>query len=76
MSDIFIKRPILAIVISLIISLVGILAIFNLPIARYPQITPPQVQVKTMYIGAAADTVANTVASVIEEQVMGEIFKY
>lgn len=71
MSDIFIKRPILAIVISLMISLVGILAIFNLPIARYPQITPPQVQVRTMYIGAAADTVASTVASVIEEQVMG-----
>lgn len=71
MSDIFIKRPILAIVISLMISLVGILAIVNLPIARYPQITPPQVQVRTMYIGAGADTVAKTVASVIEEQVMG-----
>lgn len=71
MSKIFIKRPILAIVISLMISLVGLLAIFQLPIARYPQITPPQVRVNAMYVGASADVVNTTVASVIEEQLMG-----
>lgn len=71
MSKIFIKRPIFAIVIALMISLLGLLAMFSLPVARFPQITPPQVGVRTMYMGASADVVTNTVASVIEQQVMG-----
>ena len=71
MSKFFISRPIFAIVISLVITLVGLLAMFTLPIARYPQITPPQVRVDTSYTGASAEVVGNTVASVIENQIIG-----
>ena len=53
------------------ITLVGALAMFSLPIARYPNITPPQVQVRATYVGASAEVVSTTVASVIENQVVG-----
>ncbi len=53
------------------ITLVGALAMFSLPIARYPNITPPQVQVQATYVGASAEVVSTTVASVIENQVVG-----
>lgn len=71
MSKIFINRPIFAIVIAIMITLIGLLAAASLPIARYPQISPPQVNVRAMYPGANAEVVSDTVASVIEEQVMG-----
>ena len=71
MSKFFISRPIFAIVISLIITLVGLLAMFTLPVARYPQITPPQVHVSAAYTGASAQVVSDTVASVIESQIIG-----
>lgn len=71
MSKFFISRPIFAIVISLIITLVGLLAMFTLPVARYPQITPPQVRVSAAYTGASAQVVSDTVASVIESQIIG-----
>ncbi len=71
MSKIFINRPIFAIVIAIMITLLGLMAMITLPIARYPQITPPQVQVSAMYLGANAQVVADSVATVIEEQVMG-----
>ncbi|MCX7780908.1 MAG: multidrug efflux RND transporter permease subunit [Negativicutes bacterium] len=71
MARFFIERPIFAIVIAIIITLAGGLAAFNLPVAQYPQITPPQVSVSTMYTGANAEVVEKTVAQVIEQQVNG-----
>lgn len=71
MSKFFINRPIFAIVLSLIITIVGLVSMFTLPIARYPEITPPQVRVSTSYVGASASVVSDTVASVIESQIIG-----
>ena len=71
MAKFFIHRPIFAIVISLIIVLVGILAGIQLPIAQYPQISPPTVSVSTSYTGANAEVVNQTVAQVIEDKVNG-----
>ena len=71
MAKFFIHRPIFAIVISLIIVLVGVLAGLQLPIAQYPQISPPTVSVSTSYTGANAAVVDETVAQVIEQQVNG-----
>ena len=71
MAKFFIHRPIFAIVISLIIVLVGILAGLQLPIAQYPQISPPTVSVSTNYTGANAEVVDQAVAQVIEQQVNG-----
>jgi hydrophobe/amphiphile efflux-1 (HAE1) family protein len=67
----FIKRPVLAIVISVIITLLGIFAIRLLPISRYPQITPPAVQVQATFPGATAEDVAEAVAAPIEAQLSG-----
>ena len=71
MAKFFIDRPIFAIVIAILITLSGSIAAFNLPVAQYPQITPPQVSVSTIYTGANADVVETTVAQVIEQQVNG-----
>lgn len=71
MSKFFINRPIFAIVIAIMITLAGLISMVNLPIARYPQISPPSVQVSTAYTGATAQVVNDTVASVIETQIVG-----
>ena len=71
MAKFFIHRPIFAIVISLIIVLVGILAGLQLPIAQYPQISPPTISVSTNYTGANAEVVNATIAQAIEQQVNG-----
>ncbi|MBQ6296303.1 MAG: multidrug efflux RND transporter permease subunit [Selenomonadaceae bacterium] len=71
MAKFFIHRPIFAIVIALIITLVGILAAMQLPIAQYPQISPPTISVSTTYTGANASVVNETIAQVIEQQVNG-----
>ncbi len=71
MAKFFIDRPIFAIVLSIVITLGGLIAAFNLPIAQYPQITPPQVSVSAFYAGANADVIEQTVAQVIEQQVNG-----
>ncbi|MDM0022820.1 efflux RND transporter permease subunit [Variovorax saccharolyticus] len=71
MSKFFIQRPIFAIVIALLIMLAGGLSILTLPVEQYPQITPPTVQVATMYPGASATTVQDTVVQVIEQQMSG-----
>lgn len=71
MAKFFIHRPIFAIVISIIIVIVGMLAAVQLPIAQYPQIAPPTVSVSTTYTGANAQVVNETVAQVIEQQVNG-----
>jgi HAE1 family hydrophobic/amphiphilic exporter-1 len=70
-AETFIKRPVTAIVISLVISIVGILAIMNLPVGQYPEITPPTVQVTGSFTGADAQTVEQTVTTPIETQING-----
>ncbi|HEX8022043.1 efflux RND transporter permease subunit, partial [Mucilaginibacter sp.] len=70
-ADTFIKRPVTAIVISLVILIVGILSITSLPIGQYPDITPPTVSVSGTYTGADALTVEQTVATPVEVQVNG-----
>lgn len=71
MARFFIDRPIFAWVLSILLMGVGILSILTLPIAQYPQIAPPTVSVSAVYPGASADTVANTVTQVIEQQMTG-----
>src|SRR5476651_1676373 len=70
-AETFIKRPVTAIVISVVIVIVGILAISSLPIGQYPEITPPTVTITGNYTGADALTVEQTVATPIETQVNG-----
>jgi len=70
-SNIFLRRPVTAIVISLVILMVGILAIFNMPITQYPNITPPTVQITSNFTGADAQTVEQTTTTAIETQVNG-----
>ena len=70
-SRIFIERPRLAMVVSIIITLAGVLALLNIPIAQYPQISPPEIRVSTTYPGASAEVVANSVAAPIEAEVNG-----
>jgi hydrophobe/amphiphile efflux-1 (HAE1) family protein len=71
MSEFFIKRPIFASVISIIIVLAGIVSFTNLPVAKFPQVAPPVVQVNAVYPGANAQVIAETVATVIEQEVNG-----
>ncbi|GGO55057.1 hydrophobic/amphiphilic exporter-1, HAE1 family/multidrug efflux pump [Roseovarius pacificus] len=71
MARFFIDRPVFAWVISIIIMGIGVLAIRVLPIAQYPQIAPPSVAISATYPGASANTVANTVTQVIEQQMTG-----
>src|SRR6202040_624329 len=70
-SRFFIDRPIFATVISVVITLAGGVAVFSLPVAQYPDVTPPTVQVTALYPGANSQTVRDTVAAPIEEQVSG-----
>src|SRR6058998_3502677 len=70
-SHFFIDRPIFATVLSIAITLAGGIAVFSLPTAQYPPISPPQVQVAINYPGASASVVADTVAAPIEQQVNG-----
>lgn len=71
MVKFFIDRPIFASVVAIIILLVGVLSALSLPIAQYPEISPPSVNVSTTYTGADAETVMESVATPIEEQVNG-----
>jgi HAE1 family hydrophobic/amphiphilic exporter-1 len=70
-AETFIKRPVTAIVISIVILIVGAIAISTLPIGQYPEITPPTVQITSTYTGADAQTVEQTVATPVEVQVNG-----
>src|SRR5262252_5350206 len=70
-SDIFIDRPRLAFVVSIVITLAGILAIATIPLAQFPEIVPPQVSLTTLYPGADAEVVETTVAQPIEQQING-----
>ena len=68
MSHFFIRRPIFAIVLSLIIMLVGGIAVFKLPVEQFPPVSPPVVQIAATFPGASAETMQNTVIQVIEQQ--------
>src|ERR1700758_5237103 len=70
-SHFFIERPIFASVLSIVIFLAGAVAAVNLPVAQYPQITPPSIMVMCTYPGADARVVADSVAAPIEQQVNG-----
>jgi len=67
----FIRRPVFSAVISIVIVLLGLFALSTLPINRYPQLTPPVVQVTAVYPGATAEDVAQAVAAPIEQQLSG-----
>jgi len=67
----FVDRPIFATVLSLVIVVIGGVAFFRLPIAQYPEVAPPTVSVTASYPGADAKTVADTVATPIEQEVNG-----
>jgi multidrug efflux pump len=71
MPKFFIDRPIFAWVISLLIMMAGILAISHLPVAQYPSVAPPSIAINATYAGASAETVQDTVTSVIEQQMNG-----
>jgi multidrug efflux pump subunit AcrB len=70
-SATFIDRPRLAIVVSIVITLAGLIALKALPVAQFPDIVPPVVQVSGAYPGAGAEVVEQTVAQPVESQVVG-----
>jgi len=70
-SQFFIRRPVFACVLSILIVLLGAVSIFRLPIAQYPELAPPVVRVEALYPGANAQTVADTVAAPLEQEVNG-----
>ena len=70
-SRVFIDRPRFAVVISLVITIVGLLALFNIPVTQFPDIVPPQVNVRANYPGASSETLESAVAQPIEEAVNG-----
>lgn len=76
-TNFFIKRPVFASVCALLILLVGLISIFNLPLARFPEITPPEIRVRASYSGASAEVVENAVTNILERQINGvEGLKY
>src|SRR5688572_6004578 len=70
-AETFIKRPVTAIVISIVLVLVGIISLINLPVAQYPEIVPPTVSISGNFTGADAQTVEQTTTTAIESQVNG-----
>ncbi len=71
LSTFFIKRPVFACVISILIVLLGGVAYSRLPVAQYPDLAPPVVRIEALYPGANAQTIADTVAAPIEQEVNG-----
>src|SRR5258708_31349897 len=71
MSKFFINRPIVAMVISIVLVIVGAITILSLPIAQFPNIAPPEIQVLATYVGADAQTLEQAVAAPIEQQMSG-----
>jgi HAE1 family hydrophobic/amphiphilic exporter-1 len=70
-SSFFVRRPIVAIVISILTVLLGIVSLAQLPVAQFPDIAPPAIQLATSYVGADALTVEQAVATPIEQQMSG-----
>ena len=70
-SHFFIERPIFASVLAIVVTLTGVIAFFGLPVAQYPEIVPPTIQVSATYPGASAETIASTVATPLEQEING-----
>ncbi|VTM87504.1 Multidrug-efflux transporter MexB [Raoultella ornithinolytica] len=70
-SRFFVRRPVFAWVIAILIMLAGVLAIQTLPVAQYPDVAPPAVKISATYTGASAETLENSVTQVIEQQLTG-----
>src|SRR6202049_522137 len=71
MSKFFINRPIVAMVIAILMVIIGAVTITSLPIAQFPNIAPPEVQIQATYVGADAETLEQSVATPIEQQMSG-----
>src|SRR5580658_7670473 len=71
MSKFFINRPIVAIVIAILMVIIGVVSIVSLPVAQFPQIAPPEIQINATYVGADAQTIEQSVATPIEQQMSG-----
>jgi len=71
LSKFFLDRPVFAWVIAIFIMLVGVLAIYNLPVSQYPPIAPPSIYIQSFYPGASAETVENSVTQIIEQKMTG-----
>src|SRR5271169_1003015 len=67
----FINRPIVAMVIAILQVVIGLVTMFGLPISQYPNIVPPEIRIQTTFVGADAKTLAESVATPIEEQMSG-----
>ena len=72
-SRFFVRRPVFAWVIAILIMLAGVLAIRTLPVGQYPDVAPPAVKISATYTGASAETLENSVTQVIEQQLTGLI---
>ena len=70
-SRVFIERPRLAMVISIVLTIAGMISVFSLPISLYPQITPPEITISAVYPGASAEVLAKTVGIPLEEEING-----
>ena len=71
MSKFFIQRPIVAMVIAIVTVIVGTVVLVGLPVSLFPQIAPPEIQVSAIYVGADAQTIEQSVATPIEQQMSG-----
>jgi multidrug efflux pump subunit AcrB len=71
MAQFFIGRPVFAWVLSIIVMLAGLMSIRNLPLEQYPDIAPPRVSIGSMYTGASAKTVEDSVTQIIEQRMTG-----
>jgi len=71
LSKFFLKRPVFAWVIAIVIMAAGLLSIYNLPISQYPEMAPPTIAIYSSYPGASAETVENSVTQVIEQKMTG-----
>jgi len=71
LSSFFLKRPVFAWVIAIVLMVAGGLAIFSLPISQYPPIAPPSIAITAFYPGASAETVENSVTQIIEQKMSG-----
>src|SRR3546814_7831312 len=70
-SHFFIERPIFATVVSILITLIGATAYFTLPVAQYPDIAPPTIEIRASYPGASAEVLSETVATPLEQEING-----
>src|SRR5437879_12085000 len=71
MSKFFINRPIVAMVISIIMVIVGLVTMVGLPVAQFPKVVPPEIFIQANYVGADAQTIEQSVATPIEQQMSG-----